>query len=70
MNSGAEARRSDSTVDTPKHYGIVSFLGSVPWALFNVEADNIVKDDGEVVMRNHDFTIKKLGDWWATLKSY
>lgn len=69
MKSGAEAGCPDSRVDTPNHYGIVSLLGSVPWALFNVEADRIVKDRGEVVMRNHDFTRKKLRDWWATLKS-
>lgn len=53
MSSGVE---SESRVDTLNHYGIVPFLGSVRWELFNAEADEIVRDGGDGLVSSSDFT--------------
>lgn len=49
MNSGAESGNCN-------HYEIVSFLGSMIWALSNVEADRMVKHVVVVVVvKEYDF---------------
>lgn len=63
MNSGAQSGHPDPSVCAQnQYYEIVCFLGSLLWAHFNVEADQMGKDGGVVVCERHRF-IRKTQDF-------